>query len=79
VDFGASDQPMSDEALAQAPGRILHLPTVAGAVVVSYNLPGVGALRFDGPTLADIFQGKIVLDRESIDSFMMSLTSDASL
>ena len=60
VDFGASDQPMSDEALAQAPGRILHLPTMAGAVVVSYNLPGVGALRFDGPTLADIFQGKIV-------------------
>lgn len=51
---------MSDEALAQAPGRILHLPTVAGAVAVSYNLPGVGALGFDSPTPADIFEGKVV-------------------
>src|SRR5258708_4712994 len=39
VDFGASDGPMSDENLAKAPGKILHLPTVAGAVVISYNLP----------------------------------------
>lgn len=59
VDFGASDGPMSDENLAKAPGRILHLPTVAGAVAVTYNLPGKPELRLDGPTLAAIFQGKI--------------------
>src|SRR5512141_3400734 len=39
VDFGASDGPMSDENLAKAPGKLLHLPTVAGAVVITYNLP----------------------------------------
>jgi len=39
VDFGASDGPMSDENLAKAPGKILHIPTVAGAVVITYNLP----------------------------------------
>jgi len=50
---------MSDENLAKAPGNILHLPTVAGAVVVTYNLPGNPKLKLDGPTLADIFLGKI--------------------
>ena len=40
VDFGASDGPMSDENLAKAPGKLLHIPTVAGAVVITYNLPG---------------------------------------
>lgn len=59
VDFGASDGPMSDANLAKAPGKILHLPTVAGAVVISYNLPGHINLRLDGPTLAEIFLGKI--------------------
>ncbi len=59
VDFGASDGPMSDENLAKAPGKILHLPTVAGAVVVTYNLPGVQNLRLDGPTIADLFLGQI--------------------
>jgi phosphate transport system substrate-binding protein len=59
VDFGASDAPMNDEAMARATGKILHLPTVMGAVVVSYNLPGIDTLRFDGPTLANIFLGKI--------------------
>jgi phosphate transport system substrate-binding protein len=59
VDFGASDGPMSDENLAKAPGKILHIPTVAGAVVVTYNLPGNPKLRLDGPTIADIFLGKI--------------------
>src|ERR1051325_9544664 len=59
VDFGASDGPMSDENLSKAPGKILHLPTVAGAVVVTYNLPGNPALKLDGPTLADIFRGAI--------------------
>ncbi len=59
VDFGASDGPMSDENLAKAPGKLLHIPTVAGADVVSYNLPGNPKLRLDGPTLANIFLGKI--------------------
>lgn len=59
VDFGASDGPMKDADLAKAPGKILHLPTVAGAVVVSYNLPGNPALKFDGETLANIYLGTI--------------------
>jgi phosphate transport system substrate-binding protein len=59
VDFGASDGPMSDANLAKAPGKLLHLPTVAGAVVISYNLPGSVQLKLDGPTLAEIFLGKI--------------------
>src|SRR5438067_1546184 len=59
VDFGASDGPMSDDNLAKAPGKILHIPTVAGADVVSYNLPGNPKLKLDGATLADIFLGKI--------------------
>jgi phosphate transport system substrate-binding protein len=59
VDFGASDGPMSDENLAKAPGKILHLPTVAGAVVITYNLPDSPKLKFDGATLAEIFMGKI--------------------
>ncbi len=59
VDFGASDGPMSDENLAKAPGKLLHIPTVAGAVVLTYNLPGSPTLKLDGPTIADIFLGKI--------------------
>jgi phosphate transport system substrate-binding protein len=59
VDFGASDGPMSDDNLAKAPGKILHIPTVAGAVVMTYNLEGNPALKLDGETIADIFLGKI--------------------
>ncbi len=59
VDFGASDGPMSDDELGKAPGKILHLPTVAGAVVITYNVPNTGILKLDGPTLAGIFSGKI--------------------
>jgi len=59
VDFGASDGPMSDENLAKAPRALWHIPTVAGAVVVTYNLPGDLKLRLDGPTLAGIFLGTI--------------------
>src|SRR5437588_2614209 len=59
VDFGASDGPMSDDNLSKAPGKILHLPTVAGAVVVTYNLPGNPTLSLDGPTIAGIFLGHI--------------------
>jgi len=59
VDFGASDGPMSDENLSKAPGKILHIPTVAGAVVMTYNLEGNPSLKLDGETIADIFLGKI--------------------
>src|SRR5271157_124239 len=59
VDFGASDGPMSDEKLAKAPRAIWHFPTVAGADVVTYNLPGNPKLRIDGPTVAAIFLSKI--------------------
>jgi phosphate transport system substrate-binding protein len=59
VDFGASDGPMSDENLAKAPGKILHIPTVAGAVVMVSNLPGNPALKFDGETIAGMYLGKI--------------------
>jgi phosphate transport system substrate-binding protein len=59
VDFGASDGPMSDENLGKAPGKLLHIPTVAGAVVVTYNVPGISTLKLDGPTIADVFLGKI--------------------
>jgi phosphate transport system substrate-binding protein len=59
VDFGASDAPMSDEKMAGAPGKILHFPVVAGAVAITYNLPGDPALKFDAATLADIYLGKI--------------------
>jgi len=59
VDFGASDGPMSDENLAKAPGKILHIPTVAGAVVMTYNLPGSPSLKFDADTIAGIYLGQI--------------------
>src|SRR5215218_914990 len=59
VDFGASDAPMSAEEEAKVPG-ILQLPTVLGAVAVTYNLPGLRQpLRLSGPVLARIFQGGV--------------------
>jgi phosphate transport system substrate-binding protein len=59
VDFGASDGPMSDDNLAKAPGKLLHIPTVAGADVVAYNLPGDLALKFDADAIAGAFLGQI--------------------
>jgi phosphate transport system substrate-binding protein len=60
VDFGASDMPMTDQELAAAKGKIYHFPTVLGAVVPVYNVPGIGQeLKFSGPTLAGIYLGKI--------------------
>ena len=60
VDFGASDGPMSDEQLAQAKTKILHIPTVLGAVVPAYNIPGVtGEVKFTPEALAGVFLGKI--------------------
>ncbi len=60
VDFGASDGPMTDQQLADAPGRIFHIPTVMGAVVMAYNLPGVEkGLKLSPEVIGDIFLGKI--------------------
>jgi phosphate transport system substrate-binding protein len=60
VFFGATDGPMTPEQMQTAPGKILHLPTVIGAVVPIYNVPEVKAeLRFNGTVLADICLGKI--------------------
>ncbi len=60
VDFGASDGPMTDEQLSQAKTKILHIPTVLGAVVPAYNVPGVTSeLKFTPEALAGIFLGKI--------------------
>jgi phosphate transport system substrate-binding protein len=60
VFFGASDGPMTQDQLLAAPGKVLHFPTVLGAVVPVYNIPGVDAeLKFSGPLLADIVLGKV--------------------
>ena len=61
VDFGASDAPMSDTELGKAKGGlVLHFPTVLGAVVVTYNVPGLTkSLNLTGDVIADIFLGKI--------------------
>ncbi len=59
VDFGATDGPMTDEQLKKSPGELFHIPTVLGAVVATYNLPGNPKLHLTGEVLADIFFGKI--------------------
>ena len=59
VDFGGSDAIMSAKNLADAGQPVLHIPTCAGAVVVTYNLPGAPTLKFTGDVIADIFLGKI--------------------
>jgi phosphate transport system substrate-binding protein len=59
VDFGASDMPMTDDMLSASPIKLIHIPTVLGAVVPVYNVPGVKDLRFSSDVLADIYLGKI--------------------
>lgn len=60
VFFGATDGPMTNDQLLAAPSKLLHFPTVLGADVPVYNIPGVNAeLKFTGPVLADIFLGKV--------------------
>src|SRR5271165_967102 len=59
VDFGASDMPVTDEQLAASKIKLTHIPTVMGAVVPSFNVPGVNDIKFDPTVLADIYLGKI--------------------
>jgi phosphate transport system substrate-binding protein len=59
VDFGATDGPATDEQLAASKSKLIHIPTVLGAVVPIFNVPGVGDLKFSSDVLADIFLGKI--------------------
>jgi phosphate transport system substrate-binding protein len=59
VDFGASDMPMTDAALSASPIKLIHIPTVLGAVVPIFNVPGVSDLKFSGDVLADIYLGKV--------------------
>ncbi|MBS1799133.1 MAG: phosphate ABC transporter substrate-binding protein PstS [Acidobacteria bacterium] len=60
VDFGATDSPMTDQQIAAAKVKTVHIPTVLGAVVPVYNLPGLGKdLNFSGDVIADIYLGKI--------------------
>lgn len=59
VDFGASDMPMTDAMLAASPIKLINIPTVLGADVPIYNVPGADDVRFSPDVLADIFLGKI--------------------
>jgi phosphate transport system substrate-binding protein len=61
VDFGATDGPMTDAQIKSVNGNVLHIPTVMGSVVLTYNLPEAGnaKLRLDAPTIADIFLGRL--------------------
>jgi len=58
IDFGASDAVMKDDQIAKAPD-VVHIPTVLGAVVVAYNVPGLSSVHLSGETLANIFLGKV--------------------
>ncbi len=59
VDFGASDMPMTDAALSASKVKLIHIPTVLGAVVPIFNVSGVSELRFSPDVLADIYLAKI--------------------
>jgi len=61
VDFGATDAPATDEQLAPSKTKLIHIPTVLGAVVPIFNVPGVGDIKFSPDVLADIYLGKITL------------------
>jgi len=76
VDFGASDGPMSSENLNKATGKILHIPTVAGAVVITYNLSGNPALKLDADTIVGIYLGQI---KKWNDPKLIALNSGTNL
>ncbi len=59
VDFGATDVYLSDEELKDMGADIVHVPTALGAVVMSYNLPGVKGLKLTAEIVTDIYLGKI--------------------
>jgi phosphate transport system substrate-binding protein len=60
VDFGASDAPMTEAELQASPSELLHIPTVLGAVVITYNVPGITKpLNLSPEVIADIFLGKL--------------------
>ena len=59
VDFGASDTPMTERELARVSGKLLHIPTTLGAVVLAYNLPGVSKLNLSPEVIAGIFLGEV--------------------
>jgi len=59
VDFGASDGPMTDDQIAASKVKLIHIPTVLGAVVPIFNVSGVNDLKFSPDVLADIYLGKI--------------------
>lgn len=77
VDFGASDAPMTDEELAKAPGKLLHIPTTLGAVVVTYNLPEVSTpVKLSQDLVAGIFAGEI---KKWNDPKLVAANPDAKL
>lgn len=77
VDFGASDGPMSDEQLSKTKTKIVHIPTVLGAVVPAYNIPGVKEeLKFTPEALAGIYLGKITSWN---DNAIQSVNKDVKL
>jgi len=76
VDFGATDAYLSDKEMSEMNGEVLHIPTCMGAVVLSYNLPGVNELKLTGKIVADIYTGKIT---KWNDSQIKSLNPDAAL
>jgi phosphate transport system substrate-binding protein len=59
IDFGATDGPMNDQQLSAVSGKCFHIPTVMGAAVPAFNVPGVTDLKFTGEVLANIFLGNI--------------------
>ncbi|ADY26821.1 phosphate ABC transporter, periplasmic phosphate-binding protein [Deinococcus proteolyticus MRP] len=59
VDFGASDNPMTNDMMKPAPAALLHVPTAIGAVVPAFNVPGVTSMKLTGETLAGIYLGSI--------------------
>jgi phosphate transport system substrate-binding protein len=76
VDFGATDGPMTSQQQFKVDGKILHVPTVLGAVVPAYNLKDVADLKLSGPVIADIFLGKIT---RWTDPAIAKLNPDAKL
>ncbi len=61
VDFGATDGPATDEQLASSKTKLIHIPTVLGAVVPIFNVPGVNDIKFSSEVIAEIFLGKITM------------------